>query len=136
MKKNHKGKGFKKGITLIELIAAMVILSIGIVAILSVQAHVTSKAVVAESMAVATFYAQEAMEKVRMSYYTDVDALAVVDVPAPGYQRTVTVSYCQLSGITWVTSASVTDYKRVTVTVSKTGGFIPPVRMVTIISDY
>jgi len=59
------------------------------------------------------------------------------DVPHKGYTRSVSVEYEQLNGTTWQAASSVpTDYKKITVSVSKTSGNMPAVRLVALVGGY
>jgi len=59
------------------------------------------------------------------------------DNPATGYIRSVTVEYMELNANTWQPASSVpTDYKRVTVSVSRSDGIGIPVSLVFLAGGY
>ncbi|OGX24123.1 MAG: hypothetical protein A3J51_06485 [Omnitrophica WOR_2 bacterium RIFCSPHIGHO2_02_FULL_45_21] len=73
--------------------------------------------------------------------FNDVDDfLGCIDTkvtsPAASYNRSATVNYAALSGTTWQDSASITNFKRITVTVSRSDGLANDVNLVTIVAAY
>ena len=59
------------------------------------------------------------------------------DNPATGYTRSCDVDYVELSGSTWQAATSPpTDFKRITVAVSRTDNLISDVSLVTIVAAY
>ena len=59
-----------------------------------------------------------------------------VTTPATSYNRFAAVGYVSLSGTTWQDSGSVTNFKRITVTVSRADGLAKDVNLVTIVAAY
>ena len=163
----------KKGLTLIEAVAVIVVMGLAIPVLLRLFADVSYKSARSESLSVATFYAEQLTEEIKSkrfdensfypwtttmgpdtstkgldgvnnettsgkSNWDDVDDFnGYSDAPAAGYSRSVVVDYLDSSisdGGTWqALSSGTSNYKRVTVTVSR-GTLTGNVTLVTIIS--
>lgn len=151
-----------RGVTLLELVAAIVIMALAIPVLLRVHADVGIKSIRAEAISMATFYAEQMLEEIKTrrfdentsspwsatlgpesgeTYPTGFDDIddfnGRVDTPATVYRRTVTVDYVVLNGANWVHSAASTNFKRVVVSVSRTdlsSVIFPSVHLDTIIA--
>lgn len=110
--------GLRKGVSLIELVAIMVILGIAVGSLVLTLGGVADKSIFAERTAVATFYAQEKMEELKSKNFANI-TLGTSAQNVGGYNRTVTVTYCNLTGSIWGYSASETAYKRVFISVAR-----------------
>ena len=126
----------KKGITLIELIVVILILTIGISAMLGLLGETVRRVNVAEEIAIATFYAQEKMEEIKSKDFDEVDELEGEETLGEGYVRTTSVEFAYLQDDDWITTEEVTDYKLIRVSVSKEGSATQGVFLVTVISNY
>ncbi len=135
MKKVFLSLPAKKSVTLMELIVIMVGLGVGIAAVMTMMADVSTKVRFSENIATGVFYAQEKMEEIKSGNFSDLTIGTQGPVNIDGYRRTVTVGYCDLSGSAWVSSVSPTVYKMVTVSVQR-GGAGSSVDLVTIVSNY
>ncbi len=58
------------------------------------------------------------------------------DNPYTTYIRTVKVEYMELNGSSWQTATTSTDYKKVTVSVSRSDSNFGPLRIVMLVSSY
>jgi type II secretory pathway pseudopilin PulG len=154
-----------KGLTIIELVTVIVVLGLAIPPLLTSWANIAWRSVRSESLADATFYAQALMEEIKSkrfdentsspwtsplgpepgesragigaSAYDDVDDFnGCSDSPATRYNRSATVDYAALSGTTWQNSGSITNFKRIAVTVSRSDGLAKDVNLVTIVAAY
>ncbi|HDN85679.1 MAG: hypothetical protein DRP81_05035 [Candidatus Omnitrophota bacterium] len=126
----------KKGITLIELIVVILILTIGISAMLGLLGETVRRVNVAEEIAIATFYAQEKMEEIKSKGFDEVDELEGEETLGEGYVRTTSVEFAYLQDDSWITTEEATDYKLIRVSVSKEGSATQDVFLVTVISNY
>lgn len=127
----------KKGITLIEMVVMIVVLSVAIPTLLRMWADVAWRSVRSEAMADATFYAQDLLEEIKSKKFDEIsvsprsstlgsepgesrlgtgnasfddadDYNNYSDSPAAGYNRSVTVDYVRLgSGNIWESCGSV-----------------------------
>ncbi|MFH1771769.1 MAG: hypothetical protein ABH872_03040 [Candidatus Omnitrophota bacterium] len=111
----------KKGLTLIELVAIIVILGIGIVSMVNLLSEIAIRVRFSEDTTLGSFYAQEMMEKIHSKNFTEIDALVGTGYPESRYERNVNITYCELNGDTWQSTLDITDYKMVTVTVARKG---------------
>lgn len=149
-----------KALTLIELIVIIIVLSVAIPVLLRMWADVALRSSRSEAIAEATFYAEELMEEIKSkdfvdpedrnnpnlgpnsgegdrSDYDDVDDFNnYLDYPATGYIRRSTVDYVSLNGTIWETSASTTNFKRITVSVSRSERLAGEVSLVTIVAAF
>jgi len=148
-----------KGLTLFEMVTIIVVMGLVIPVLLNMWADVARKSGRSESMAEATFYAQELMEEIKSkdfadptqtpvfgpesgesgrSDYDDVDDFnGYSDPPASSYTRSCVVDYVELSGSTWGAATSPpTDFKRITVTVSRADNLSGNVSLVTIVAAF
>jgi prepilin-type N-terminal cleavage/methylation domain-containing protein len=120
----------RKGLTLIELVLVIIVLSIAIPSLLRMWADVGMRSVRSEAMIDAAFYAQELMEEIKSKRFDEAaaspwaaplgpdsgesragtgnasfddidDYNGYNDSPAAGYNRCVTVDYVALSGTAW-----------------------------------
>jgi type II secretory pathway pseudopilin PulG len=163
----------RKGLTLIELVAVIVVTSLAIPVLLRLFADVAKRTAQAETMAASTFYAEQLMEEIKTkrfdenttapwsttfgpdtaakgldginnetttnkSNWNDVDDFdGYSDNPVAGYTRSVAVVYLDPSvapGGTWqALSSGTSDYKRVTVTVTR--GALGSTSLATIIAS-
>ena len=64
-------KSFRKGVSLPELLAVIIVLSIAVPTLLSLLASVTERSSFSEEIATAGFYAQELMEEIRTKRYDE-----------------------------------------------------------------
>ena len=126
----------KKAVTFIELIVVITVLAMGISALLGLLAEVSRRIASSESIAEATFYTEEKLEVVKSYSFEEVDNLVGDEKLSKGYIRRVRVDYCKLSGDTWVTTLTPTEYKMITVSVFREGSSTPEAEIATIISDY
>lgn len=60
----------------------------------------------------------------------------LVTTPVTSYSRSVVADYVTLSGTSWISSASTTSYKRITVSVSRSDGLAKDVNLVTIVAAF
>jgi MSHA pilin protein MshD len=157
---------FNRGITLIEMVAVIVVLSLAIPALLTMWADVAWRSVRSEAIGDAAFYAQQLMEEIKSkrfdendsspwtsnlgpepgetitgtgdSSFDDVDDYnGYSDNPAIDYSRSCTVDYVELSDSTWQAATSPpTDFKRIRVAVWRTDNLVSDVSLVTIVSAY
>lgn len=126
--------------TLMEMVVIIVVIGLAIPALLTNFATISRRAVSSEAIADGTMYAEQLMEEITSkdfvdpsqtgntalgpngseTYpdYNDVDDYAGYTGTAGGYSLSVAVVYASLSGSTWVVSATPTDFKLITVTVS------------------
>lgn len=149
-----------KALTLIELIVIIVVLGVAIPVLLRMWADVALRSSRAEAIAEATFYAEELMEEIRSkdfvdpedrnnpnlgpnsgegnrSEYDDVDDFnGYLDNPTAGYTRRCTVDYVTLNGTLWVSSAGTTNFKRITVSVSRSERLAGGISLVTIVAAF
>ena len=149
-----------RGLTLLELVAAIVIMGLAIPALLRIHADVGIRSIRAEAISAATFYAEQMLEEIKArrfdenanspwsaalgpesgetypAGFDDIDDFnGRVDTPATGYSRTVTVDYVTLTGTTWGHSAGTTNFKRAVVSVSRTDNNVTNVHLDTIITN-
>lgn len=159
-------KQFKNGgLTIIELVIVIVVLGLAIPPLLTSWADIGWRSVRSEVLADATFYAQALLEEIKSkrfdengsspwssslgpesgesrtgtgtSAFDDVDDYnGCSDSPATSYNRSATVNYAALSGTTWQNSGSITNFKRIAVTVSRSDGLAKDVSLVTIVAGY
>lgn len=155
-----------KGLTIIELVVVIVVLGLAIPPLLTMWANVAWRSAASELLADSAFYAQQLTEEIKSKSFVDPDDpnntnlgvnsgegsndrttfddvddfVGCTDVsviaPGTGYVRSATVTYVSLSGSTWQISGSATDYKRVTVTVSRSGGSAIPVSLTALVSAH
>jgi type II secretory pathway pseudopilin PulG len=151
----------KKGLTLFEMVTIIVVMGLAIPVLLNMWADVGRRSGRSEAMAEATFYAQELMEEIKSKKFDENDAAPwsttlnhesgetypnfddvddFNDYPDPlasGYTRSCIVDYVELTGSTWGAATSPpTDFKRITVTVSRTDNLSGNVSLVTIVAGY
>ncbi|MEK6563609.1 MAG: hypothetical protein AABZ65_01085 [Candidatus Omnitrophota bacterium] len=166
----------KSGLTIIEMVALIVLVGTAIPPLMTMWADTAWRSGKAESSADAGFYAQELMEEIKTKAYDenklddtgppwssslgansesypnfdDVDDYNnYSDVPTPGYNRQVAVSYVRLNGTNWTacgagSCAAVVDcsacdqccYKRATVSVSRNDNVVSNVSLTTIVSGH
>ena len=119
MKKKFKKLRLVSAMTLIEMIAAMIVLSIAVYSLVAVLQDVTSNVGFSEDIADANFYAQEMMEKAMSKDFVAVSSLT--NYTRGSFYVNITVVGCTLSGNTWVVDPANTTYKVVTVTASRPG---------------
>lgn len=153
------------GLTIIELVVVIVVLGLAIPPLLTSWANIGWRSARSEALADATFYAQALMEEIKSkrfdentsspwssllgpesgesrtgagaSAYDDVDDYnGYSDSPATRYNRSATVGYAALSGTTWQNSGSITNFKRIAVTVSRSDGLAKDVNLITIVAAY
>jgi prepilin-type N-terminal cleavage/methylation domain-containing protein len=151
-----------RGLSLIELILVVVLIAIIAPSLLGIFYQVSWRALRAEAITQATFYAEQLMEEISSkrfdentiapwssslgpeageSYpnYDDVDDFnGYLDSPASGYTRSVSVVYLDPNispGGTWqILSLGTSDYKRVTVTISRSDGLVGNLSVATMVS--
>ncbi|MCM8800680.1 MAG: hypothetical protein NC912_01485 [Candidatus Omnitrophica bacterium] len=150
----------RKALTLIELITIIVVLGVAIPVLLRMWAEVALRSSRSEAIAEATFYAEELMEEIKSKEfvdpqdrsnpnlgpnsgenqrldYDDVDDFnGYLDSPAPGYTRRCIVDYVTLNTNIWESSASTTNFKRITVSVLRSEQLAGEVSLVTIVTFY
>jgi prepilin-type N-terminal cleavage/methylation domain-containing protein len=118
----------RNGFTLIEIIAALLILSVGILAMTASAARLSTSSVTAEEQATALEAVNERLERALLHPgYVDLDSVfagSESGVPAQGYTRVTTVDRVQESS----EDGEVTDYTRITVSVSGPGLEAPLIR--------
>lgn len=111
------------GFTMVEVIVALVILSIAVLGLAGSATRLTTSAANAEVRAQATYAAQDRIGRIEVDgRYTLLDSLfegVEVDVPATGYTRTTTVEHVN------TTSPDTLDYRVVTVEVTGPGLTVP-----------
>jgi len=134
----------KKGVTLVELIAVIIVLGLAIPTLLMLFSQVNLQSVETEGIAIGTFFAEELMEEIRSKQfedpnqtpgfgpeggesgradYDDVDDFTGYSEnhPSLGYSRSVSVEYAELNGNTWQqATSSPTDYKMIIILVKRT----------------
>lgn len=154
-----------KGLTIIELVVVIVVLGLAIPPLLTSWANIGWRSVRSEALADATFYAQALLEEIKSkrfdentsspwssllgpetgesrsgsgaSAFDDVDDYnGYSDSPATRYNRSATVDYAALSGTTWQNSGSISNFKRIAVTVSRSDGLAKDVSLVTIVAAH
>lgn len=149
-----------RGLTIIELVTVIVVLGLAIPPLLTMWANVAWRASRAELLADSAFYAQALMEEIKSKNfdentsspwsatlgpeggetypnYNDVDDFnGWADNPVAGCTRAVAVDYISLGGSAWDTSAGATNYKRIIVTVSRSGGSAIPISLTAMVSPY
>jgi len=131
----------KKGLTLIELVLVVIILGIAIPPLLGLFFNLARKAVQAEAISTATFYAEKEMERlISIRNYSSLsitnNTSCVTALPS-GYSCSYTLKYAVLSGNNWTdTTNNTTGYKRLRVSVSRNDGIIPVVTLESIIGDW
>ncbi|TAN60802.1 prepilin-type N-terminal cleavage/methylation domain-containing protein [bacterium] len=155
-----------KGLTIIELVVVIVVLGLAIPPLLTMWANVAWRSAASELLADSAFYAQQLMEEIKSKDFVDPDdpnntnlgvnsgessndrttfddvddfagcADASVTTPAAGYTRSTAVDYVNLSGSAWQMSGSPTDYKRIVITVSRSGGAAIPVSLTALVSSH
>lgn len=152
--------GNRKGLTIIELVVVIVVLGLAIPPLLTMWANVAWRSAASEFLADSAFYAQTLMEEIKSKNfdenasspwsaalgpeggetypnYNDVDDFnGYTNSPAAGYTRSAAIDYVRLSGSTWTTSASATDYKRIVVTISRASGHVIPVTLTALVSAH
>lgn len=118
----------RNGFTLIEIIAALLILSVGILAMTASAARLSTSSVTAEEQATALEAVNERLERALLHPgYVDLDSVfagSESGVPTQGYTRVTTVDRVRESS----EDGEVTDYTRITVSVSGPGMEAPLVR--------
>lgn len=153
------------GLTIIELVVVIVVLGLAIPPLLTSWANIGWRSARSESLADATFYVQQLLEEIKSkrfdentagpwssslgpesgesrtgsgaSAFDDLDDFnGYPDSPATRYNRSAAVDYVTLSGTTWQNSGSITNFKRITVTVSRSDGLAGDVSLVTIVAAY
>jgi len=151
-------KAQDKGLTLFEMVTIIVVMGLAIPVLLNMWADVARRSGRSEAIAEATFYAEELMEEIKSKAfedpnqtpgfgpesgeggrlnYDDVDDFnGYSDSPAVGYNRSCVVNYMTLSVSTWVVSGSPTDFKRISVTVSRNDNLASGVSLITIVAAY
>ena len=171
-----------RGMTLIEMIVMIVVLSIAIPVLLRMWADVAWRSARSEVMADALVYAEVLLEEIKSKKFDenvsvpwtqsanfatadpgenknnkdtfdDIDDYVGctdprVTTPAPGYIRTVTVTYVYPSGSNWLTCAQACTsetncsqcaaccYKRVKVSVSRSDNTVRDISLETLMSAY
>jgi len=104
-----------EGFTVVEVIVALLILSVAVLGVAGSTTSLTTAAVSAEQRAAALYSVQDRIARIEADgRYATLDSLyAGVDsgVPAPGYVRTTTVQTVS------VTNPTPLDYTRITVSV-------------------
>lgn len=155
-----------KGLTVIELVVVIVVLGLAIPPLLTMWADVAWRSSRSELLADSAFFAQQLMEEIKSKSFVDPDEPnntnlgvnggesannratfddvddfvgctdASVTTPATGYTRSAAVDYVSLSGSAWQTSVSATNYKRIIITVSRSGGSALPVSLTALVSSH
>ncbi len=156
---NFRKFHLSKGLTIIELAVVIVVLGLAIPPLLTMWADVAWRSSRSEFLADSAFYAQQLMEEIKSKDFVDPDDPnntnlgpntgenypdfddaddfnGYSDNPASGYARSVAVNYAWLSGATWTITGSATDYKRITVAVSRGSGHIIPVILTALVSAH
>lgn len=121
----------RAGFTIVEVIVALVILSIAVLGLAGSATRLTTAAATAEVRAQAVYSADDRIGRIEMDRrYTLLDSLyeAVENgVPGPGFVRSTTVEHIQ------VTSPDTLDYLMVTVNVTGPG-FTEPVKRTLVVA--
>lgn len=145
----------ERGATLVEMIIVIVVVGMAVPALMTNFATVSVRSLKAEAVGDAAFYAEQLLEEIGSkefvdpdasgntalgpnsgeSYpaYNDVDDFAGFTQTDGPFTTAVAVNYANLSGTTWVTTATATDYKLVTITVRNARNMVNTV-MSTLIS--
>ncbi len=156
----------QRGISLIEMVVAIVVIGLAIPALTRNWYDVTVRSSRSEAMADAGFYAAQMMENITALRFDEelnppwtpkaqfggtrpdetdeaVDAFDDVDdldgysnTTQDGFLRTVQVDYISLDGAAWQTSGIETNFKRVVVRVSKQQPGAGMVTIATIVGRY
>lgn len=153
----------RRGVSLIELVAVIVVVGIAVPALLTVWADISWRSVRSEALSDSALYAHDLMEEVRSKRFDEADEKPWT-VPAhfgpdlgesgrnlyddaddfnnftetvgAGYLCSVAVGYMQLNGAVWQPAAGTTDFKRIAVTVSRGGRVNTQVKSESIVSAY
>lgn len=111
----------RRGLTLVDVLVGMTVLSVGVVTLLTTLAEVGRREVVSESIITGSMVAQAVMDRALNKGFTSVDTLeatgATYDATNyPSYTYDLTVDYVNVTDLNTAV-AGPTDYKRVEVKV-------------------
>jgi prepilin-type N-terminal cleavage/methylation domain-containing protein len=155
-----------RGVSLIEMVVAIVVVGLAIPALTRVWFDVTTRSSRSEAIADAAFYGGQLMEEISTKRfdealnapwtakaqfgarrsdetdeitrptYDDVDDFDGYNDTVQGYARVVTVNYANLTGSAWNTSAAEANFKQIAVRVSRRALAVSNVTMVTVVGQY
>ena|SRR3989339_579457 len=125
----------QKGFTLIELVIAIVVVSIAFYAIISVFITVAPRNINAEDLSKATYLANRVMEETTAKSFSSISSVSPTSFASPfsNYNYQVVVDYVTTAEPD-VVSVNPTNYKRVKV--RSWGGFSSTVEVITLVSTY
>jgi MSHA pilin protein MshD len=155
------------GMSLIEMVVAIVVVGIAIPALTRNWVDVTTRSARSEAMSDAVFLGQQLMEEITArrfdeefnapwtpkaqfgarrsdehdettwDKFDDVDDFdGYTNTTSGGFTRSVSVDYIALTGTAWNTVGTVSDYKRIVVSVSKPQAGVANIIMATIVGKY
>ncbi|MCU0651193.1 MAG: hypothetical protein MUC52_03055 [Candidatus Omnitrophica bacterium] len=155
-----------KGISIIEMVIAIVVVGLAIPPLARNWFDVTTRSIRSERSADAAFYGQELMEEIRTkrfdeeinppwttaaqfgakrpdendettrAKFDDVDDFAGYNDTLNGYRRWVAVNYANITASTWQSAAAETDFKRVAVSVTRNGTAATNITLTTVFERY
>jgi Tfp pilus assembly protein FimT len=140
------------------MVVIIVVVGLAIPALLNNWAGLSWRSVQSEIIADETFYSQALLEEIKSKEFVDpndpnnqalgpnsgetypnfddVDDYNGFDNTTAGFRRRVVVDYVTLTSSTWQYSASYTDFKRIKVSVSRSGKSPGSASLETVVSNY